>query len=165
MNSNQRLSHLLCLEETSYYTKTLDVLPYMVIIKDNNDSIVWVNLEVLNKTGETCDRRLNGKKTHSILDFMPKDKYTKLDEEILITGESILNTTDKLSTSKHKDMVVRVDKLPFIDPDTNKCIGVVTYIIDISDNIAEYLQKYIHEVEFANLRTITKKIITNCLYN
>lgn len=143
-----------------YYIDMLDLSPGMVVIKDNCDIIVWANKGAVEEVGLGHRNRLIGKSPSDLLEFVPKDKYAKIDKEVIKSKESILNLIEIVNTPIAKEQIIRIDKIPFLDKETNECIGVVTYILNISASIEQNIKNYVSDIEYQDLRVCTQKIIT-----
>ena len=138
----------------------LNLNPGLVFVKDNKDKVIWVNNGMLGEIGSDFSSEIIGRSPSEFFSFVPTDKYALIDSEIIHTRSEQTNMIEIVDTPKSQQQILRIDKIPFIDPDADKCIGVITYVINITSSIQAKIEEYVDDVEYQKIRAATTRIIS-----
>jgi len=158
MSSASEIKKIIKHKDNEKFVRLMNYSVGIVIIKDNSDKVVWGNPALLREIGKDDFSHIVGKSMNTILPFVPKDKYAKIDAEVISTKESQLGLIEVVDTALGKDQILRIDKIPFINC-VGKCIGVITYIMNVSDSLESVVKTYNNEIAYQDLRTGISKVI------
>lgn len=141
----------------------------MVLIKDNNDQIVWTNaskeFNSLLEENQKADQ-LVGTMMSDWLHFVPRDKYFKIDQEVIRTGKPQVNLVEiiKKRVGDGSQHMLRIDKLPFLSLDMER-IGVITYAINMTTSLQDAVEKYEKDIRYLNLKCAVDAVVASLQKN
>lgn len=156
-----KILKIITTEEAQPFMDVLRQFHGLVIIKDDQDLVVWSNKENCTELGLSLDKKITGQKVSDLFTFVPADKYAKIDLEVIASKQPRLDMTELIDEpSQETSQLVRIDKIPFIDVN-GECIGVVTYVINLTTTLDEVITSYSNDIRYQQVRFDVSKLISS----
>lgn len=114
----------------NYLEKVIDCMPGNVYWKSRDGKLLGGNKNTLEYFGLKSQKELAGKTDYELLDSKTADLVTKIDTQVMKTGNPIYNVEEP--AFRKEKIVYLTQKVPLFDDDNN-VIGLVGISFDITD--------------------------------